>query len=129
MKKKSIFGILLTIIISVVCYWIVSQFNPHHQKINYLKKESSKYNPIEKSDEFHSGISHHFTDHGFTYIELTNSKKIALQPSRNGIYKNNFIGDFIQVGDYLKKQPHSDTLFIERDQKQYYFILGKIINE
>lgn len=42
---------------------------------------------------------------------------------------DSFVGDFLKAGDSLYKASGMDTFYIYRDNTEYYFIVGKIINE
>ena len=64
-----------------------------------------------------------------TLGELTNGQKFSLPSSDNYSYSPHFIGRFINRGDYIQKDAFSDTLFVYRDEKEYYFILGESIEE
>jgi hypothetical protein len=62
------------------------------------------------------------------HITLSNGKKFALWTARNYLYTPNTLVKFLQINDSVYKPIKTDSLYVYRDGKEYYFILGKIIN-
>jgi hypothetical protein len=127
--KKYRLGIIISISVIIVGYFLNKEFNPFYKRIQWLEVEIPKHKPITKQDSLNGILIDFFHTRGCTYVTLNNGKKISIPASRNGLYRNNFIGDFLNKGDRLYKRQHSDTLIIERDSKYYYFLVGRIINE
>lgn len=97
------------------------------------KKEDREYVKIENLRSEYKGKvlsknrSKGYT--GLTLIHLTNNGKLSISGStRNYFYSKQNLGYFIQVGDSIFKPLGSDSVYIIRNNKKYYFILGKIIN-
>lgn len=49
--------------------------------------------------------------------------------TRNYDVTNADFGSFLQLGDSIYKPPYSDSIFVYRSNTEYFFILGKYINE
>lgn len=128
MKKYSL-AIVISIGVLIVGYFVNMAFNPFYKRIQWLEKEIPKYSVIATEDSLSDVISSVFAERGWTYLTLKNGSKISIRASRNGLYENNFIGDFLRTDDSVYKSAGSDTLEIKRDDAAYYFVIGKIINE
>ncbi len=61
-------------------------------------------------------------------IELDDNSKFMIVDSRNYDLEPYTIQAFLRIGDYLIKEPHSDTLTVIRDDKFYTFVIGKDLN-
>ena len=65
---------------------------------------------------------------GFTYILLEQENEYwKTDSSSNHDYSEPFVGDFLQKGDFLKKNKCTDTLFILRGNERYHFLIGDIL--
>ncbi len=128
MKKYRV-AIVISILVLIIGYIVDHYFNPYTKRISWLENEIPKYHLLERKDSIDTKIKETFSTHGFVYMTVLDSQKITIGVSRNGLYEKSFIGDFVQIGDSLHKESGSDTLYIYRNNENYYFILGKIINE
>lgn len=61
--------------------------------------------------------------------KLKDGKKIFFFDSDNYSYTPYALNKFLEVGDSIVKNEQSDTLYIYRDEKKYYFVLGKTIGK
>jgi predicted RND superfamily exporter protein len=62
---------------------------------------------------------------GQVYILFENENKYwSIDNSYNYDYSSAFLGDFLADSDYVYKNACSDTLFIQRDNVEYFFIIG-----
>ncbi|WP_291857374.1 hypothetical protein [Marinilabilia sp.] len=61
--------------------------------------------------------------------ELKSGQKIFFTSTSNYNYKPSFISDFISRGDSILKPANSDSIFVFKDDKKYFFILGKSIEK
>jgi len=66
---------------------------------------------------------------GTFYIELYDSIKFSLTATRNYLYDTPELYMFLKAGDRLVKQSGTDTLYVYRKNREYYFVIGKFINE
>jgi hypothetical protein len=67
---------------------------------------------------------------GSFMIELSNSTCFSLYgATRNYLYNIPDLMDFINLNDSISKSSESDSIFVYRNNQEYYFILGKIINK
>lgn len=125
---RTFLGILVIgIIIFVMVY---NDFSMNNQR----KKEDDEYIQIEKYKNEYKGrllskqISKGYK--GLTLMHLTNNAKFSISEStRNYLYSGQDLDYFIQIGDSIFKPANSDSLFIIRKDRTYYFIIGKIISK
>lgn len=77
------------------------------------------------------GLLEYFdSERGNVYIRLKRSTdEYYFRGSYNYDYKPYSIENFFQINDSIFKPQNSDTIYIKRDEKEYYFIIGKIINK
>lgn len=67
---------------------------------------------------------------GIYLIELSDSIKFALYGgTRNYLYNVNDLSFFLQINDSINKSIQNDSIFVYRNKKEYYFILGEMINK
>lgn len=63
-------------------------------------------------------------------VELSNGVKFRFYTfTGNKRYSPADLDEFLQKGDSIYKPAGSDSIYIYRYSKEYYFILGKLINE
>ncbi|GAB6013083.1 hypothetical protein [Viscerimonas tarda] len=91
--------------------------------LDYVK-DSIGLNGVVTMNSFYSrGYKSH-------HIELSNGTKFALWGGTiNYLYEPFGLSYFLQVNDSIYKPTHTDSVYVYRDGKEYYFILGKIINK
>lgn len=101
---------------------------------NKRKKEDNEYIQIEMSNKEYKGRvlskqrSKGYT--GLTLVHLTNNIKFSISGGgRNYMYSNQDLNYFMQIGDSIFKPYNTDSIYIFRNNKTYYFILGTIINK
>ena len=95
------------------------------QQKNYY----DNYPLLERKTEYKGRIVQKHYTHGRTFFGFKNGTKHSIPWAYNYDYKTYFIGDYLISGDSILKPANSDTLFIYRGDKKYYFILEKRINE
>lgn len=127
--KKYRSAIIISIALLIVGYFININFNPFYIKMEKLKNEMRKHHLVKKENTLSGEILDFFVERGATFVTLQDGNKVVFPVSRNGLYENNFIGDFLMNGDFVRKSAGSDTLQVTRDDIAYYFVIGKIINE
>jgi len=72
-------------------------------------------------------IEKKFTYQGSAWIKVNDyPKRYVLKYAYNYDFKPNFLSDFLQIGDSIYKPIHTDSLFIYRNDKEYFFILGNL---
>ncbi|MEP1781517.1 hypothetical protein [Reichenbachiella sp.] len=70
-----------------------------------------------------------FVHMGFVFVDLPERRKYCIPHSRNYEYRPYFLGEFLMPGDTITKKNNSDTVVIKRNDKKYFFIVGKSLNE
>ncbi len=95
----------------------------------YWIEKTKDYPKLDRNEALNGFIINFFDSQGQCYIQLDDSSKYWLEWSSNYIYKPSMLYDFLKVGDSLVKERGIDTLYIYQEGKEYYFVLGKFINE
>lgn len=97
---------------------------------NNIEKNYYDNYPLLKKDSSYQGviIEKHYT-HGRTFFRLNDSAKHSVPWAYNYEYNEYFNGDFINIGDSIFKPAHTDSLYIFRNEKKYYFVLEKRVNK
>ena len=60
-----------------------------------------------------------------TQVRLTNGERYALPWAENYNYEKNYLYKFLMPKDTIYKKKYSDTLFIKRNGREFYFIFYK----
>lgn len=116
-SKKYFIGanIFIIILLSVVSTYYQNKY------VDGLNKE---YRDISKSDEIIGVIKVIELFKMHPLITLVDGNKIFLHTGDNYNYSEENLGKFLMQGDTLLKHRGSDTIFINREQKTYFFIIG-----
>jgi|GEM_PF-2247950 len=93
-------------------------------ELSHLQRENTKYTLVKSSDQVKGVILSTYFDHGTIFVKLIDSSKICFEASQNKMYEKYWLGDFLQGYDSIVKHANSDTLFIYRQRKTYFFRLG-----
>ncbi len=125
MKKRSLiiaFIILNILFISLFVFlWKKGIQEKHEYSILNMEQEISG-NIIMKR------ISYYPNNRGFLF-KTSCGDRFTLPFAINYNYEESIGSSFIQTKDSISKKKDSDTIFIHRDGKKYYFILGKTIEK
>lgn len=81
------------------------------------------------SDHLNGVIVRVNPDRGSAFGRLKDGRRVSFTSSENFDYEKYNLGEFLRVGDSIEKVPDSDTLYIYRKGKKYYFRLASRINE
>ena len=114
------FGVILPIVLFVLIFILDSR---------YADSLRDEYKNIEYRDELNGIIESMKTRKGGVYLILENDMKVRFYPSHNYLYKKPNIDGFLNKGDKLFKPKNSDTLYVFRNGRKYYFVLGEFINK
>lgn len=66
---------------------------------------------------------------GSVKIWFKDGCKVLITAGYNYHYHNNYITNFLQINDSLVKHSGSDSIFIFRESKAYFFLLNKDVYE
>ncbi len=58
-----------------------------------------------------------------TLIITSDGQKFIFPWARNFNYKRSMLSEFVEIGDSIKKQKDSDSIFIYRQQQVFYFVI------
>lgn len=84
---------------------------------------------LRYSDHLNGVIVRVNADRGSAFGRLKDGRRVFFTSSENFDYEKYNLGEFLRVGDSIEKIPDSDTLYIYRKGKKYYFRLASSINE
>jgi hypothetical protein len=121
--KKITFGILIGIVVFIAICFIF--YIPQ----GFKTKLDSNHPHIKYNDEFFGKVEKVFNNRGSIYFDLENNQNFCIFKTRNYDYSPFGIDDFVLPGDSISKQKHTDTIFVFKDKKKYFFIVEKDINE
>ena len=124
MKLKRVIIFLAIIIAGVV---LVTIFNPYRFEISKLKEREKTYKLLDTKTSVHATILNIHDHRGTTAVYLSDSSKFFIKHSRNYNYDTPWLSEFLNHRDLLIKNSDSHTIWIERNDKHYYFIMGKCI--
>lgn len=124
MSKKMILPMIIIFSIVFTIGYLITRKQTIQQKDYY-----DNYSLLERKHKYKGRIIKKHYTHGRTFVEFQNGTKHSIPWAYNYDYKAYFIADFLLSGDSILKPANSDTLFIYREHKEYYFILEKRINE
>ncbi len=127
--KKSKFFYNTIIIVGGIIIILFLFFFVSIKFLSLTQKEDLDYKKIDENIYVKGKVSNVYEDKGYTFIMLSDSMKIWLPHSRNYYYEYPYLNGFMLTGDSIEKEPNNDTLKIYRKSKQYYFVLGKYINQ
>jgi hypothetical protein len=118
----------------VVCIIIFFSIYNEKRMDDQREKEDNEYVQIEKSNNEYKGrILSKKESKGYkgrTLVYLNNNGKFTISGGgRNYLYSNQDLSYFMQIDDSIFKPLNTDSLYIIRNNRKYYFILGQIIKE
>ncbi len=90
--------------------------------------KDNRYTRINTHDCFNGRVVNVNVNVGTIFINLEDSKQLRTVDTRNYTYTPYFLDEFLTYGDSISKPAHTDTLYIYRANKRYFFIIGKFIN-
>ena len=121
--NKIVIGAIIGVFIFIVICFIL--YIPHEIQT----KLDSNYPHLKYNDEVFGKVEKIKVNRGTIYFDLKNNLRFKTYSSNNFNYSPFSIDDFIIYDDSVYKPKNSDSLFVFRDKKRYFFILEKDINE
>ncbi len=96
---------------------------------NYFR--SKEYPDLTFSDSLaNEQISSFETNRGASYVEFESSQKRTLTWGQNLNYEDfPSIASILSIGDVVSKKAYSDTIVIRHLDKEYYYVLGHMIEK
>ena len=91
---------------------------------NIGTNESSAYPEVEHSKLYQGRVKKALLNRGSILMKLSNNESFSFSACRNYNYSSYYIDEFLKYGDSIVKPKNSDTLFIHRENKMYFFIIG-----
>jgi hypothetical protein len=115
------FVILMTIGFVLILGWI---FLDNH----FISKE---YPDLTSADSLvNERISSFETNHAISYVDFGNGRKHTLDWGQNWNYDDYpTIVSIISIGDFVSKKANSDTIVFKHSGKDYYYVLGQMIEK
>ena len=119
-RKKFNIGLVIFLVVGALVTTLIT---------DYRSKKIIEAHPRLKEEQSISGIADEiFTDRGTAYLKLENGEKFRIFFSYNYNYEPSSFDDFIELGDSVRKPKGTDTLYIYRDNKEYFFLIGEEVN-
>ncbi|GET34348.1 hypothetical protein PbJCM13498_32110 [Prolixibacter bellariivorans] len=87
-----------------------------------------QYEIVDTETMINSKISKCRPDHGASYVELTNKRKILIPQCTNYSYSKSGLCDIIKSGDSIYKKENNDTIIILKNHQKFIFTVGKALN-
>jgi transposase len=130
MEKYKYIILLLMLILGIFLFFVM---NNDKNKYQSLKDEFPIINNLN-FQKFSGQITKketHMSMRGVYLVSLSNGQKFSIGgTSLNYLYGVDFdLIKFIAVGDSIFKPSNTDSIFIYRNTRKYYFVLGKTINQ
>lgn len=134
MNIKSNINIILKCLgFIIVCILLFFYIIPSMDMKTIRQESATNYPPLKTiKDEIKGRVLSNKQSRGWvgTYaINLSNNVKFSLSGStidKNYKYKNKNLMD-ISVGDSVYKAQYSDTVYVFRNNKEFYYVIGEII--
>jgi hypothetical protein len=113
---------VFTIIVIVLLIGIILISNYFSNK--NIERLTTEYKYIEKYMKVSEIVKEFETDRGTSHIETLSGNKIWIDGASNFNYSPHDLDNFLMKGDTIMKHNGSDTLFIHRKHKKYFFVLS-----
>lgn len=121
MKTSLIIGtVCIAILIFVLMLWFLFKFQSVYFEDYFDSNFEVSYNGDVKDIK---------RNRGFVYVELDNGEKYNISDSYNYSYKTRSLYSFLDIGDFVNKPKDTDSIFIVKGGREYFFLLGKNINK
>lgn len=117
----------------IVCFLLFVYIIPSMDMTQERQESVSMYPPLKKiKDEIKGRVISNKQNRGWsgTYaIDLSNNTRFSLSGAtinKNYKYRYQDLMDIVE-GDSIYKAPYSDTIYVYRNNQEYYYCIGKII--
>jgi len=117
-RKNSVYTIINILFYSTICIINIINFNVWDEKTH------TEYKLVEKNIKVFEKVNNLEVYSNSLLIETVRNKKLWFAPSTNFNYSPNSLNQFLQIGDTIIKHGGSDTIYIHRNKKEYYFVSG-----
>lgn len=118
-----IIGIIVTIVIIASLAIFFTFYDS--KRIHELH---DNYKPITKDEALVGKVSDLYVEKGACFVTL-GQKKVFIKTSGNYVYNEVFLDRILSKGDKIIKKQDSDTLIVLKNESEYKFVIGKIINK
>lgn len=96
----------------------------------FIKTNKTKYKTdeiVNNNTNFSGVVSLSIPARAALHVRLMDGRRYLLPWAENENYKKTDLNKFIRGNDSLVKKSFSDTLFVYRDGKKYYFVFRETI--
>ena len=115
-KKMTILLVIWFIIGGIVTFYIYEY---------QWDKMINTYQLVNKKSEF-EGVVFDIYRQKFTCVNLNNKLYLRFNSLWNDAYEPYDFHPFVQLNDSLSKRAYSDTLYVYRDGKKYFFVANPL---
>jgi hypothetical protein len=124
-KKYWIVGLIILLGIIINILMIFKSSTPQELKMIKTYQRILISDPVSSKIDFKQV----FKRGSSVRLKMSDETKFSIGQSRNDLYgEKTILAYFLRKGDSLFKRKNSDTLFVYRGYKEYYFVLNKRIN-
>jgi hypothetical protein len=107
--------------LAVVC--LIVALIVEYITLDNRQKTLNEFPGVSKNKEFYGKIKKIRIDRSVARLELEDGEKLTVDARYNDLYEPHSIKDFLNIGDLIKKNLNSDTIFIERNENVFYFLI------
>ncbi|MEI6091674.1 MAG: hypothetical protein WCR42_14555 [bacterium] len=119
-------GITILAVVLLICIILISNYFTNKN----IERLTTEYKYVENKMQVFEIVKNFETNKGCSHIETVSGKKIWIAFADNYNYSPCGLDEFLQNGDTIIKHRGSDTLYIHRNKKEYYFVLkGNVGND
>ena len=95
---------------------------------NYVSEKNNEYKEISFNDNIKGVLENVGNNRGTLYIDLNKSVRFSISSATcNYNYTQPCIRNFLNIGDSIVKTANTDTIYIIRGNKTFFFIINGII--
>ncbi|NOU60942.1 hypothetical protein [Marinifilum caeruleilacunae] len=118
-KKEFIISLLMILFVG---YYIADS----NRYYDGFKNDSTKLFSIK----FEGKVEDINVDRGWVTIVLKNDESFSIRSSANNNYNPRLLSRFLRINDSIYKPSNSDTLYVFKEKRKYYFIMETLkLNE
>lgn len=116
MKVNLILKIVIAIVlVFVLAVWLLFKFQ---------RSYFGDYLDTDFEMSYNGEVADIKKNRGYLYVELNNGDKYNIKWASNSCYSPKRLWGFLEIGDLLNKPQNTDSIFIYRENAEYFFILG-----
>lgn len=121
-----LFNVVIVILVILLVFYGISINKSQNDWRDRMLRD---YQHITKTMDINTIIKTKETFKGCSNITTVDGNKIWIDFATNYNYRPFDLDEFLQIGDTIIKHKNSDTLYIHRNTKEYFFVFKEIIGK